>query len=418
MDLGGEKQVQKRRFKLEEDQSTRRNGMESLPRDIALDILSRLPITSVIQSRFVCRSWNMLSHDPHLVNLQFSETANNTPYLIFHSDYPIRNQLYFVDFTDQDDTHKMKEKVKKIRIPFWSDMPEFYVVGSCNGLLCLLDSLYKDALHVYNPFTRDYKELPKSVKFQEQEAVFGFGFHPVTGEYKVVKVVYYRHGNCGSLGARRFRIRDYSQSEVQIYSLGSNSWRSIGKAPYQFERRSSEALVNGRLHWVTRLGRYHGARGRIIVSFDIAEEQFLEVPRPECGGLNRCNYRLTVLGGCLSAVVYCNYGKLEIWVMKDYSVKESWIKEFNIAAYSPKLMNQELQQSYGIWRNILSGKGARVLCLLKNGNLLIEYKGGVIVSYNPESRKFKNLTFQGMPNLFQTVVHVGSLNWIDNPIGM
>ncbi|KAA8524836.1 hypothetical protein F0562_011259 [Nyssa sinensis] len=393
MDLACEQQSKKLKCKLEDVQP--RDGMKNLPRDIALDILSRLPITSLLQFRFVCRSWRFLSQDPDLVKLHFSRTAKNNPCLIFHCDYPIRNQLYFVDFSDQDDN----QTVRKIDTPICAAMPEFYVVGSCNGLLCLYNSLYNDPVYIYNPFTRDYKRLPESrLQFQEKEVLFGFGFHPNSREYKVVKIVY---------SSRSWRR---SRSEVQIFSLGSSTtWRSIGKVVYRLER--SEALVNGRLHWVTR-----PVRLRRIVSFDLADEKFEEVPKPSCGGLNRCNYHLAVLGGCLSAVVYCNYGKLEIWVMKDYNVKESWVKEFKIGAYSPKFLEQNLVQSYGIWNNTLNGKLARVLCLLKNGNVLIEYKGGVLVSYDPGSGKFKNLVFKGMPNMFQTFVHVGSLNWIDTPI--
>ena len=50
----------------------------------------------------------------------------------------------------------VKRIVKTISIPFSGSMPEFTVVGSCNGLLCLCDSLYKDAVYIYNPFTNYY----------------------------------------------------------------------------------------------------------------------------------------------------------------------------------------------------------------------------------------------------------------------
>lgn len=55
-------------------------------------------------------------------------------------------------------------------------------------------------------------------------------------------------------------------------------------------------------------------------------------------------------------------------------------------------------------------------CLLKNGDILPEFKDGNLASYDPESGKTTNLLFEGMPKLFQTIVHVGSLNWIDVPL--
>ncbi|KAK8569890.1 hypothetical protein V6N13_002602 [Hibiscus sabdariffa] len=316
-----------------------------------------------------------------------------------------RHELYFLDLSA--DNQEYKDKVKRLYVPFQATMPEFDVVGSCNGLLCLSDSLYNDALFVHNPFTMDYIELPESRQYPDQELVFGFGFHPKTKEYKVVKIVYYR--NTSNYSYSRARRTVYPQSDVQIFTLGTSSWRSLGKVSYQFVRRPSEALVNGRLHWVSRPRRYHPTRR--IISFDLADEQFREVPKPDCGGLTRCNFHLSVLQGCLAVAVYGNYGKLEIWVMKCYNEKESWVKEFTIGAYMHKCLKPNLDRDrpLKIWKH--NGKVVRVLCLLENGQVLLEYKNRVLVSYDPKKGKFRDLVFQGIPNWFQTVVHTGSLIW-------
>lgn len=408
MDSDDEKQAKRMKTRPGDDHQ-QTTGMESLPHEIIVDILSRLPITSLVQFKFVCRGWRALAQDPLLVDMHLSCKAESNPCLILHCDVPIRNQLYFVDLSAHNqDT----EKVKRLYIPFQTTMPEFDVVGSCNGLLCLSDSLYNDALYVYNPFTMDFIELPKSRQYPDQEVVFGFGFHPETKEYKVVKIVYYRNTSSNYSRARRIV---YPQSDVQVFTLGSSHWRSLGKVSCQFVRRPSEALVSGRLHWVSRPRRYYPARR--LMSFDLADEQFREVPRPDCGGLNRCNFHLSVLKGCLAAAVYGNYGKLEIWVMKDYNVKESWIKEFSIGAYMPKCLKQNLDRDrpLKIWKNAPNGKVVRVICLLENGEILLEYKNRVLVSYDPKKGKFTDLVFQGIRNWFQTVVHAGSFNWINTP---
>ncbi|GAV74605.1 FBA_3 domain-containing protein/F-box-like domain-containing protein, partial [Cephalotus follicularis] len=389
-------------------------GMELLPCEIILDIISRLPITSLVQFKFVCKAWHAITQDPSLVHHynSISTLASNNPCLILHFDSPIRNQLYFVDLSAHEED---KDKVKKFQAPFQASLPEFDVVGSCNGLLCLSDSLYNDAIYVYNPFTGDYVELPKSVRYPDQEVVFGFGFHPRTEEYKVIKVVYYRNSKSSSYPRARRVI--YLQSDVQVFTLGSHAWRSLGKSPYQLVRRPSEALVNGRLHFVSRPARkYYPARR--LVSFDLGDEQFREVSKPDCGGLNRCNYHLAVLKGCLAAAVYGNYGKLEVWVMREYNVKESWVKEYNIGAYMPKGLKQILDKPCKIWKHTLNGRVVRVLGQLKNGEILLEYKNRILVSYDSKKGKFKDLVFQGLPNWFQTTLHMGSLNWIDTHIDM
>ncbi|KAL8145699.1 hypothetical protein AgCh_003735 [Apium graveolens] len=77
-------------------------------------------------------------------------------------------------------------------------------------------------------------------------------------------------------------------------------------------------------------------------------------------------YLLASLSGSLSAVVY-KYGlhrDLEIWIMKEYNVKESWIKEFKIGG---------------------------------NGEILIEYKVGKLALYDVANGIYKGITFKGMP---------------------
>uniref|UniRef100_A0A6N2NE86 F-box domain-containing protein n=1 Tax=Salix viminalis TaxID=40686 RepID=A0A6N2NE86_SALVM len=406
MDLDFEKHGKRRKTTHEDGEQT--TGMELLPREIARDILSRLPITSLVKFKCVCRAWRAMAVDPQVVNLYSScSTQDTDPCVILHSDFPIRNNLYFVDFAADDDE---KDKVKRLQAPFSSMMPEFEVVGSCNGLLCLADSLYNDSLYIYNPFTGGYKELPKSLQYPDQEVVFGFGFNPKTNEYKVIRIVYYRNGH-GSYPRSRRVI--YPLSQVQILTLGCPVWRSLGKVSYRLVRRASETLVNGRLHWVSRPCRNKPARR--LVSFDLTDEQFREVPKPDCGGLNRCDYHLAVLGGCLSVAVYCNYRRLEIWVMKEYNEKGSWVKEYKIGAYMPKGLKQNLNGPLKIWKNASSRRVVRALCVLKNGEILLEYKNRVLVSYDPKKGKFKDIDLQGTPKWFQAVVHVGSLNWIDTP---
>lgn len=415
MDLKLEKPI-KGKCKAEED--NRRIGLDRLPHEVALDIFLRLPVISVLQSRFVCRYWHNLLLDQNLATLHLSQVVNRNPLLIFHSDYPIRNELCFAELPAGDDNDYQKGTVKKISTPFSALMPDFTVEGSCNGLLCLSDTLYKDALYIYNPLTRDYKELPKTRQYEEETVVYGFGYHPGAKEYKVVKIVHHSIVNFADQYVRRMIIRGTSKSEVLVFTLGGNAWRNVGLAPYRLERRSHEALfTNGRLHWL-HFGVYENVRGLIIISFDLAEEKFYEVPRPNLIPIDGRNYHLSILRGCLSAVVY-GHGlrrDLEIWVMKEYNVKESWIKEFKFRSFVPESPSRKLSWPVRTLRNNSRYETLRVLCTLEDGGILIEYKTGRLVVYDPENGKYKEMIFEGMPGMFQTVVHIGSLNRIDLPI--
>ncbi|KAK2648624.1 hypothetical protein Ddye_016113 [Dipteronia dyeriana] len=331
---------------LEKHRST--NMMEYLPRQIVLDILSRLSVTSLLQFKLVCKAWHNLAQDPLLVSMHFYHAPENDPCLIIHCDHPIRNQLYSLELSDPENN----QRVNKLCVPMF---PEFHIKGSCKGLLCLCDSSTRDSLYAYNPFTRNYIELPKSIDetLYNLSLVYGFGFTQTTKEYKVVKVVYWR-----------IRPRYSLQSEVQVFTLGKPSWRSC-----------------------------------LLISFDLEDEQFREVPKPDSGGLERLNFDVVELGGCLAGVLHLHYGRLEIWVMKEYDLKESWIKEFSVAIHVPRGLEHADRNSEPFRDSKFYRKSSfvRVLGLLKNGEVLLEFKCRALVTYDHKDGTFNDLTSPGMP---------------------
>uniref|UniRef100_A0A2C9UP65 F-box domain-containing protein n=1 Tax=Manihot esculenta TaxID=3983 RepID=A0A2C9UP65_MANES len=483
--------------KIQKESST----MESLPREIALDILSRLPITSLIQVKWVCRSWRSLAQDPLLATMHFSRMNDYDPGLVLHCDLPLQNHLYYLHLSSPDIV------ITRLRVPMIS---EFAVVGSCNGLLCLWHSLFKDKCYIYNPFTRDFKELPVPEQFPTQTRVtLGFGLHPGTKEYKVVRIVYYRNedevsnfqvrryslpesevqvltlGNGMStwrskgrtsyqlLGSHQyqsqvllngrlhwltcrhrhqsrrqlvsfdladekfqevptpnhgifgrnedevsnFQVRRYSlpESEVQVLTLGNgmSTWRSKGRTSYQLlgsHPYQSQVLLNGRLHWLTCRHRHQSRRQ--LVSFDLADEQFQEVPTPNHGIFGRYFSHLAILRGCLAAITQ-GFRQLNIWVMKEYGVKESWVKEFSIGAHLPRHLDLNQAPFIYVPECPINWSQARALCFFKNGELLLEYKRRSLVSCDPTSGAFKEISFGGLPESFSTFVHIGSLNFIN-----
>ena len=87
-------------------------------------------------------------------------------------------------------------------------------------------------------------------------------------------------------------------------------------------------LASGVLHWVMPPRIELGMRNR-IVGFDLGIEEFVEVPQPKCAYRN---YLLDVgvLEGCMCAI--CNYDQVsvEVWVMKEFGVKESWTRLISV----------------------------------------------------------------------------------------
>ncbi|KAL2466526.1 F-box protein [Abeliophyllum distichum] len=136
-------------------------------------------------------------------------------------------------------------------------------------------------------------------------------------------------------------------------------------------------LVNGRLHWMSQWGKYNRHRDRIIVSFDLSDDSFRKILKPDSEALRSwMSSYVDVLGGCLCAFVPLppGNGAIDIWVMKEYGMQVSLVKEYTIGPnYSPRYIDLEFRKSYSIWRNNLSGKLVKIPCLLKNGKILFGF---------------------------------------------
>ncbi|KAK9089807.1 hypothetical protein Scep_028889 [Stephania cephalantha] len=363
--------------------------MERLPREVALDIFSRLPITSLHRLKFVSKLWYSLAKDPHIPFMD--KATNKNPSLILHCGLQ-EDHLYLIE---SDIQAHFDISPLKLDLPFKSVTPNFNIIGSCNGFLCLSDSQSLDTLHVYNPLTNESTQLPTtSTNFSPDRVVVGFGFSPTTKKFKVVRTVY--------AYSKRFTYFGYVKSDISIYTLGiDDSWRSQGKSAYWLDGQSPTALVNGSLHWLTQLHKY--TQSQEIVSFDFETEKFDIVGGPSCDCLKKKRYSLVELGGCLGAVVWVHFGQLEVWVMKKYNMRESWSKDFAIIAYSLDGFNPvneltEEMQNTRVWN-----RTGRVVCLLRSGEILLEFDNQKLVCYDPTKDEFKNLNFDGLPNSFASI---------------
>ncbi|XP_026382104.1 F-box protein At3g07870-like [Papaver somniferum] len=174
-------------------------------------------------------------------------------------------------------------------------------MGSCDGLVCLWFQ-FLDSLFLWNPATREYKELPNSKIYNVCMVAFGYDYR--SKDYKLLAV------DCQGL--------------FKVYSLGSNSWKTIGNVPYLYTYREAEVIPIGDCHW---LAKRRQDFSDVLVSPNTSNEIFKEIELPKEPLDTGFKFRnLTVLEGCLCVFVNANCVHLEVWVMQDYGVRESWTK--------------------------------------------------------------------------------------------
>ncbi|XP_074307550.1 F-box protein CPR1-like [Silene latifolia] len=356
--------------------------MAELPMVLITEILSRLPVKSLVRFRCVSKPWNSLIKDPHFIKLHLKHSLLNhinqtliirDSYL--HSlDFPALNSLTLIDH------------------PLDSGGSGTELYGSSYGLLCISNGDYdgNDDTIFYNPATRRHHVVPASdIEFPPGDSftccdrtVYGFGYDHVNDDYKLVRAI-------------QFMGDDEFDSEVKVYSLNSGSWRRIRDFPRQYYltyKRAWGFYVNGCLHWVvTRKPESDGTK--LIIAFDLGSEEYKIVSQPEYSD-GEFHMNVGVLKGCL--YVLCNYVgvKSEVWVMEEYGVQNSWTMLFSIV-------------QGGI---IGSFEYVRPLGRSKDGSrVLVEQDGKSLFWLDLKTLKVENVEVAGLPPVLDTEMMVESL---------
>ncbi|KAG5551606.1 hypothetical protein RHGRI_009875 [Rhododendron griersonianum] len=348
-----------------------------LPTHIVFDILSRLPIKTLFNCRRVCKDWLSLISDPHFAKLHLSRSQVCLLVKPITERYQSR-KLNLVDLRIATYARPRESRIKlvpKINLPKDPKIA-FNIVNSCNGFLCLSEPVTDDPIYVCNPILGEYITLPKCSSGKTVSSC-AFGFSPVTDQYKVI---------------RSFCNGDHH--EVEIYTLGEGFWRNIGNDPYGVKPRfysSFDTFVSGSLHWFA----FHYRNPDLINCFDFTSEQFRAVPGPSrfCGSQKEY-MRLGVLQGCLSICDFSDGDHVDIWLMKDYGVKQSWSKDF----YIVKMINET--EIYDYYEPIMVLEGGLILMLVNEDSLLV---------YDPGLEHYEDVHIYGIASMFRGIAHVPNL---------
>ncbi|PRQ38348.1 putative F-box domain-containing protein [Rosa chinensis] len=306
-----------------------------LPNHITVEIFSKLPITTLIQCRCVCKSWRHSLSDPHFARYLLSLTP---PSLLIKRC----RSFYLVE------PHVRNGAVIKLAEDPNDLTPYLDVVGSCNGLLAVRYN--SGQFYISNPILGEFLTLPRPRGRINCSFVCGFGFSPVSNVYKLVMASIPRKGSEGEV-------------EVMVLTVGSGIWRSIGSSVYPCWIQSSGVYLNGVIHWIVGTGKLKLKleNAFVICAFDVESEHFEELPLP-LGSFRagKVELELGVLGGCLT-VNACYKNTISVWVMKDYGVAESWTKEYDI--------KDKLRGTFRAHPNV-----PRVLRVTEEGHVLLFFK--------------------------------------------
>ncbi|KAM3357875.1 F-box/kelch-repeat protein [Capsicum galapagoense] len=345
---------------------TKEEEIPTLPQDLIIEILVRLPLKTLLKFRCVSKSWLSL-----LSNTEFHKThvnfSMNNPKM---TDYTLAAvatvsglgkicRVYTISSENSSVT------VSKHGCPPKSLSLSAWLLGSCNGLVCLTTDSFE--LMLLNPCTGKFNVFPDSIIHYEvgdggYYFRYGFGYDASTDDYKVVKIFSFPQSGEG----RHVNM-------VNVYSLKANSWSNIQGFNSGHINGNVGVFANGILHWEGCLNCHISGAYSEIVTLNLATERYgkIGLPSYEDGGI--IHWTLGVSRGRL--VACCNYelNRADMWVMKEYGVERSWIKL--VAISSPVDHRVKISP----------------LFVAENGDEVLVMLGTEITLYNSRNASFKRL---------------------------
>ncbi|XP_023926061.1 putative F-box protein At3g52320 [Quercus suber] len=138
-----------------------RRRKNDLPRDIVLNILTRLPAKLVIRFRCVCKPWNSSITTPYFISTHLNNFAHDHDHdndndngdgYIIHMPWDTNSSNRVVCTVAFDRTF---DRISEIEVPFDLPSGSIQIVGSCNGLLCLAGGIggltTDNVIYLWNP---------------------------------------------------------------------------------------------------------------------------------------------------------------------------------------------------------------------------------------------------------------------------
>ncbi|KAI3783588.1 hypothetical protein L1987_42672 [Smallanthus sonchifolius] len=289
----------------------------SFPNEIVEEIISRLPVKSILRFRSVCKPWLSLISDPSFAKLQLTRATHSHRTALFISAYdPSTRKRHFLSAAH--DGGSVTHLFTLANNPTRCDITE---AEHLNGLVLFNygnDYIYQNYAFVVNPSTHKIFKLPDLTNYAKGKVniCYFFGFDESRNEHKVLSIASY--------DAQSIKPKH----QIMVFSFSNYSWRKIDvDLPsdcrwYNGIKRS--VCVNSVIHLILQ-------NQKEILAFDLRLEKFLivKIP-PDAQNRARCSRpHLMKINGLLGVVRHDGMfetNEMHMWTLQDYE-NRVWVKQ-------------------------------------------------------------------------------------------
>ncbi|XP_074284029.1 F-box/kelch-repeat protein At2g43270-like [Silene latifolia] len=274
-------------------------------------ILTRLPIKSVVRFKYVSKLWYSTLSSPRFAYAHLKMFNPSTTQSLF-IQYVFENKFKILSYEDGDQSSQMDNKCEidwvNEKVDFDIGKEYVYLVGSCNGLVCL-GSTSGCLFIIWNPITHEFfkyrdSEISKVAR-RGLLVTWGFGYVSSVDDYKVVRLC--RDGRCDFMRVYVYSTR-FGKLKIIDNNDDSHNFSGLRKTNNLV---NPGVLVNETLYWMDNAPKIPSLMNglpREILSFDLATEMFgtfphLEVSTPLRNARDKDAFSdelLCEVNGCLS----------------------------------------------------------------------------------------------------------------------
>ncbi|XP_049372066.1 F-box protein CPR1-like [Solanum verrucosum] len=298
------------------------------PEEILVNILSRLPVRSIVRFKSVSKFWTTLIFDPYFTmkHLNHAKNDQDSQKLLIYQWCP-KDYIYTLYCCPLSPIQLVKD-VQKLKLDCPSTLkPRHCMIHCCYNDLVIIEICDNNRFIylLWNPSIRESIVLPPLGCPRDGGSRFGLGYDLSSGGYKIIHM----HQN-----THRPKYPN------EILALKGGSWRSIDEHP-RANRRWFYAMdylpfIHAEFHWI------EVSRNLFVVfSFNISNEVYGEIPlSEEIVSLTPGPYNvgISVLEGMLCAhsrSFFTGKSTFKVWILKEYGVKESWMPLLTIVKDIP-----------------------------------------------------------------------------------
>ncbi|XP_027177635.1 F-box/kelch-repeat protein At3g23880-like [Coffea eugenioides] len=315
-----------------------------LPYDSILEILSRLPVKTLVRFCCVCKLWRkLITSDGNFITSHLQNTLNNNSKI---NSRGIKNVFLDCNRILVGCTtcyERPDPRIKELTEQFMISAGDsnlcrllfaegyFSFAGCFNGIICFYGECdYECVPHIYlwNPAVNQCIILPRTADWEWSHNVVCFTYDPVTEDYQVVQISHQIE-----VGVFKF----------QIYSLSNNSWKPLSSGMHPprnqilhlvSEYNWNAVVYNGFPHWLAKDKKDSTLFMNIL---DMNQEKIREILLPDSLSNHSHDPNLELFQGCLCITHGWNFSKVhpfELWVMKEHGEDISWTKQIVISGDS------------------------------------------------------------------------------------